>query len=102
MMRIGVLASGGGTNLQSIIDACRDGKLNGEVNLVISNNSAAGALERARKACIRTIHLSGKTHPEISALDDAILGALTGSVARNMVPNAKLPSTRCQCQDSAA
>jgi phosphoribosylglycinamide formyltransferase-1 len=78
-MRIGVLASGGGTNLQSIIDACRDGRLEGEVGLVISNNSAAGALERARKSDIRTLHMSGKTHPQGSALDRAILEGLTDS-----------------------
>ncbi len=43
-MRLGVLASHGGTNLQAIIDACRDGRLNAEVAVVIGNNSRAKAL----------------------------------------------------------
>lgn len=73
-MRIGVLASGGGSNLQSIIDACSDGRLSGEVGLVISNNSGSGALERARGANIPALHLSSKTHP--ADLDAAILDAL--------------------------
>jgi phosphoribosylglycinamide formyltransferase-1 len=47
--RIGVLASGGGTNLQSIIDACERGEIDGEVVVVVSNVEDAFALERARK-----------------------------------------------------
>ena len=76
-MRIGVLASGGGSNLQSIIDSCFDGRLSGEVCLVISNNSTAGALDRARRANIPALHLSGKTHPNPDELDDAIAEAFT-------------------------
>ncbi len=78
-MRIGVLASGGGTNLQSIIDACESGRLSAEMALVISNNSSAGALERARKAGISSLHISGVTYPDSSSLDRAILNALTES-----------------------
>ena len=78
-MQIGVLASGGGTNLQSIIDACFAGEISGEVALVISNNSAAGALERAQCAGIPTLHLSKKTHPEPNALDSAMLEGLRNS-----------------------
>ncbi|OGS57131.1 MAG: phosphoribosylglycinamide formyltransferase [Euryarchaeota archaeon RBG_19FT_COMBO_56_21] len=48
-IRIGVLASGGGTNLQAIIDACDRGEIDGDVVVVISNVSEALALERARK-----------------------------------------------------
>jgi len=77
-MRIGVLASGGGTNLQSIIDACSCGRISGEVALVISNNSSAPALERARKAGISTLHASSATHPDPAGLDGAILEALKG------------------------
>ena len=49
MLRIAVLASGSGTNLQSIIDACESGQIDGKVVLVISNNGDAFALDRARK-----------------------------------------------------
>lgn len=48
-VRIGVLASGGGTNLQAIIDACERGEIDGDVVVVISNMPDAYALERARK-----------------------------------------------------
>ncbi len=48
-IRIGVLASGGGTNLQAIIDACERGEIDGDVVVVISNVPEAYALERARK-----------------------------------------------------
>lgn len=48
-LRIGVLASGGGTNLQAIIDACERGDIDGDVVVVISNIPEALALERAKK-----------------------------------------------------
>lgn len=54
--KIAVLVSGGGTNLQAILDAQRDGKItDGEVVLVISNNPDAYALERARKAGVKGV-----------------------------------------------
>lgn len=56
-LRIGVLASGGGTNLQSIIDRCEDGRINGDVVVVISDRADAGALERARNHGIKAVHL---------------------------------------------
>lgn len=52
--RIGVLVSGGGTNLQSIIDATLKGDINGEVVIVISNRKDAYGLERARIKGIRS------------------------------------------------
>ena len=63
-LKIGVFASGGGTNLQSLIDACKEGALKGEVTAVISNNSKSYALVRASDANIPGYHLSGKTHPD--------------------------------------
>lgn len=48
MLNIAVCVSGGGTNLQSIIDACEAGKINGQIRLVISNRKKAYGLERAR------------------------------------------------------
>ena len=48
MLNIAVCVSGGGTDLQSIIDACEDGKINGQIRLVISNRKKAYGLERAR------------------------------------------------------
>lgn len=51
MLRVGVLVSGGGTNLQAILDAIDAGTIrNAKVEVVISNNAGAFALERAKKA----------------------------------------------------
>lgn len=61
-IRIGVLASGGGTNLQSIIDRCEDGRIDGQVVIVISDRAEAGALQRAKKHGIEAVHIPvGKT-----------------------------------------
>lgn len=49
MLKVGVLASGSGTNLQAIIDACESGMIDAEVVAVVSDNRDAFALERARK-----------------------------------------------------
>lgn len=48
MLNTAVCVSGGGTDLQSIIDACEAGKINGQIRLVISNRKKAYGLERAR------------------------------------------------------
>ncbi len=74
--RLAVLASHEGTNLQTIIDACETGKLQAVVALVISNNSRSGALARAVKHKIDTLHLSSATHPDPDDLDEAIVNAL--------------------------
>ncbi len=75
-LRLGFLASHGGSNLQAILDAIRSGALPAEARVVVSNNSAATALERARKAGVAALHLSSASHPDPEALDRAILGAL--------------------------
>ena len=75
-MRIAVLASHGGSIMQAVIDACEAGSLAAELCLVISNNSNAGALERAQKHGIPTAHLSSQTHREPATLDKAIEAAL--------------------------
>ena len=76
-LRIAVLASGSGTTLQAVIDACESGALDGSVVLVISNNSASGAMQRAARHALAAVHLSGRTHPGAAALDGAIAEALT-------------------------
>jgi phosphoribosylglycinamide formyltransferase 1 len=75
-LRIAVLASGSGTTLQAVIDACASGALNGEVVLVLSNNSGSGALARAARHGIPGVHLSAQTHPDPGELDRAIAAAL--------------------------
>lgn len=55
MVKIGVLISGGGTNLQAIIDGCENKSINGQVKVVISNKEDAYGLERARNHKITAI-----------------------------------------------
>jgi phosphoribosylaminoimidazolecarboxamide formyltransferase/IMP cyclohydrolase len=52
MKNIVVFASGGGSNLQALMDAARDGRIDGKITLVVSSKAGAGALERAKKAGI--------------------------------------------------
>ncbi len=73
-LRLGALASGGGTNLQAIIDTCKLGKLNAEVCVVISNNSRSRSLQRAHDEGIPAYHLSTVTHP--NSLDEEICRTL--------------------------
>lgn len=58
MTRIAVLASGGGTNFQAIIDAVADGRIAGEIVCLIYNRKAAFAAERARAAGIPTVYIN--------------------------------------------
>ncbi len=63
MLKLGLLASHSGSNMQAIIDACRSGGLSADPCVVVSNNSDSGALVRARTEGIAAYHLSEKTHP---------------------------------------
>jgi phosphoribosylglycinamide formyltransferase-1 len=60
VIRLGVLASGGGTNLQAILDACASRRISAEAAVVVSNVPGAGALERARRAGVPTEVLPSK------------------------------------------
>ena len=71
-MRLAFLASGRGSNMQSILGACDAGSLQSRPVLLISNNANAGALEIARQAGLETFHLSSKTHPQADQLDLAM------------------------------
>ena len=75
-LKIGVLASHGGSNMQAIIDAIESGRLAARIVLVISNNSQSGALDRARKHGLPWRRLSSATHSREEALDLAIRDAL--------------------------
>lgn len=57
-LRLGVMASGRGSNLQSMMDAASAGKIDSEVVVVLSDNEGAFALERARKAGIPAVHVN--------------------------------------------
>lgn len=75
--KIAVLVSGGGTNLQALIDAQNSGVIHsGEIALVISNNQNAYALTRAENAGIEHLYISKKELKAQEAFEDAIIEAL--------------------------
>lgn len=77
LKKVVVLVSGGGTNLQALIDAQNAGELkNGRISCVISSRPDAYALERAKAAGIAARLLSRKSFPDKASYDDALLAAL--------------------------
>ena len=77
MLRIAVLVSGGGTNLQAIMDAVADGKItNTEIATVISNNKNAYALERAKQAGIEAVCVSPKDYENREQFNQEFLKTL--------------------------
>lgn len=77
MLKMAVLVSGGGTNLQAIIDAIESGKItNAEISVVISNNAGAYALKRAEKYGIEARCISPKQYESRQAFNEALLAAL--------------------------
>ena len=77
MLRLAVLVSGGGTNLQAIIDAIDNKTItNAEISVVISNNPGAYALERAKKRGIDAVCVSPKNYENRAAFNQALLETL--------------------------
>ncbi|MEG0803721.1 MAG: phosphoribosylglycinamide formyltransferase [Pygmaiobacter sp.] len=77
MLKIAVFVSGGGTNLQAIMDAKAAGQIpNGTIKLVVASRPGAYALERAAKAQIESAVLVRKDYASQDAFDDALLGLL--------------------------
>jgi phosphoribosylglycinamide formyltransferase-1 len=74
--RIAVLISGRGSNLRSIIEATRLGRLNATIAIVISNRSEAPGLMGAREAGIEVVYLNPRDYPNRDAYDRAILDVL--------------------------
>ena len=82
MLKLAVMVSGGGTNLQAIMDAITDGTItNAEIVKVISNSSKAYALERAAKAGIDSQCITRKMYPQPEQFNEALLAALQESGA---------------------
>jgi len=94
-VRIAVLVSGGGTNLQALLDALRHSKT-ARVTRVISSRAAAGALERARRARVPTavVRDPGDAAELLATLDDADLVVLAGYL--KLVPAAVVARFRCR------
>lgn len=77
MIRIAVLVSGGGTNLQALIDAENAGKIpHGKISLVLASNDKAYALERAKKADIPAISVKRKDYAGQEDFDQALINSL--------------------------
>lgn len=77
MLKLAVLVSGGGTNLQAIIDSMADGRItNAEISVVISNNRNAFALERAKKSGIAAVCISPKDYETRDAFNEALLAKI--------------------------
>lgn len=94
--RIAVLCSGGGTNLQALIDAVERGAIDGKIVLVISNASKAYALERARQHGIPAVFVSKKQAGSDEAFNDAILEKLQEAGAQLVVLAGYLPIVGAQ------
>jgi phosphoribosylglycinamide formyltransferase-1 len=78
-IRLAIFASGAGTTAQAVIDACADGRIDGSVALVVSNNADAPVLARAVAAGIPWRHISAATNPREGSLEAAMLAALRDS-----------------------
>ncbi len=77
MLRVMVLVSGSGTNLQAIIDAVAAGKVtNTELVGVLSNNKTVKSLERAKNAGIPAVSISPKDYPDRAAFNEAMLAKI--------------------------
>ena len=86
-----MLCSGGGTNLQALIDAVERGTIDGKIVLVIANASKAYALERARQHGIPAVFVSKKQAGSDEAFNDAILAKLREADAQLVVLAGYLP-----------
>ena len=74
--RLGILISGRGSNLQAIIDAIAEGRLDATIALVVSNRADAAGLERAREAGIETLYINHKDYGSREDFDRAVVAAL--------------------------
>lgn len=72
MLRLAVLVSGSGTNLQAILDGCLDGQIPAQVVVVISDRTRALALERARKAGVPAVVVRRRDHADQQGFDQAL------------------------------
>jgi phosphoribosylglycinamide formyltransferase-1 len=84
-VKLGILVSGSGTNLQAILDARRAGALEAEVSLVISNQSEVRALDRAREAGVPTRVISHRDFADRNLFDAELVEALRHAGATHVV-----------------
>jgi phosphoribosylglycinamide formyltransferase-1 len=75
-LKLGFLASHGGSSMKAIVAAIREGRLDAEARLVVSNNSGSPALQFSRDQGLACRHISGKTEGSVEAADRAIASAM--------------------------
>lgn len=78
MTRLVVLASGTGTNLQAVLDACADGRLPAGVSAVVSNRAGSGALQRAADAGVPYVHVAPRPGEPRSDYDARLADIVSG------------------------
>ena len=103
MYNLVVFASGNGTTLQAIIDAIENKELNAKVNLVVSNNENAYALERAKNAGIETYIIQNKNTAEVDIelteklksydVDLIVLAGYLKLIGENLIKNYTIINT---------
>lgn len=103
MYNLVVFASGNGTTLQAIIDAIQNKELNAKINLVVSNNNNAYALERARKAKVETYVIQNKGVEEVDIelteklkeynVDLIVLAGYLKLIGENLIKNYTIINT---------
>ena len=76
MRKIGVLVSGGGSNLQAIIDGVEQGEIQAEIGVVISNNPKAFALERGARHRIPTVVIDHRQYGSVAEFSKGILDCM--------------------------
>ena len=76
MLKIGVMASGGGSNFKAIIDHIGEGDLEAQCKFLITNNAGCGAVSHAQEYGIPVYHISGKTHPVAADYEAAMMEVL--------------------------
>jgi phosphoribosylglycinamide formyltransferase-1 len=72
-LKLGILVSGAGTNLQAILDAVESGRLDAKVQVVVSNRPGVAALARASKAGVPALSLDHRAYANREAFDDAVV-----------------------------
>lgn len=73
MFKIGVMASGGGSNFKAIIDRIGEGDLEAQCKFLITNNGGCGAVDHAKTYGVPVFHISGKTYPDQAEYEAALL-----------------------------
>ena len=96
-LKIGVLISGSGTNLQALIDRIAEGSLNASIELVVSSRADAYGIKRAEEASIETLVMSREDYADPVAADQKIVDALLERGVEYVVMAGYMRMVRTRC-----